>query len=288
MQKTTVLEATEGSSPKIAQPAASPFVGKVFSKDGTAIAFDRTGDGPPVILIDGALCYRGMGPSGQLAKLLSQHFTVITYDRRGRGASGDTAPYAVEREVEDIDALLNEAGGAAFVWGMSSGAVLALEAANRLRGIKKLALYEAPFIVDDTRPTTEDDWVQIGEAVAADRRSEAVKLFLKSVGVPGFFMALMRLMPMWSKLKAIAHTLPYDGAIVQDNQRGKPLPPSPWASVTIPALVMDGGNSPAWMLHANRRLASVLPNAQYRTLEGQTHLLKPKAHAPILVEFFKD
>jgi pimeloyl-ACP methyl ester carboxylesterase len=288
MQKMTVLEATEGRPSDIAQAAASLFVGKVVSKDGTAIVFDQIGNGPPVILVDGALCYRGMGPSGQLAELLSQHFTVITYDRRGRGASGDTAPYAVEREVEDIAALLNEAGGAAFVWGMSSGAVLALEAANRLRGIKKLALYEAPFIVDDTRSTTEGDWVQIGEAVAADRRSEAVKLFLKSVGVPTLFMALMRLMPMWSKLKAIAHTLPYDGAIVQDNQRGKPLSPSRWASVTVPALVMDGGNSPAWMLHANRTLASVLPNAQYRTLEGQTHLLKPKAHAPILVEFFKD
>ena len=287
MQNMTVLEATEGRAPEIAQAATSLFAGKVISKDGTAIVFDRIGNGPTVILVDGALCYRSMGPSGQLAELLSQHFTVMTYDRRGRGASGDTAPYAVEREVEDIAALLNEASGAAFVWGMSSGAVLALEAANRLGGIKKLALYEAPFIVDDTRPTTEGDWVQIGEAVAADRRSEAVKLFLKSVGVPGFFMALMRLMPMWSKLKAIAHTLPYDGAIVEDNQRGKPLPPSRWASVTVPALVMDGGNSPAWMLHANRTLASVLPNAQYRTLEGQTHLLKPTAHAPTLVEFFK-
>ena len=289
MQKMTVLEATEGRAPKIAQAATSPFVGKVFSKDGTAIAFDRIGNGPPVILIDGALCYRGMGQSGQLAELLAQHFTVFTYDRRGRGGSGDTAPYAVEREVEDIAALLSEAGGAAFVWGMSSGAVLALEAANRLSGIKKLALYEAPFIVDDTRPTTEDDWDRISAAVAADRRSDAVKLFLKSVGVPGFVRALMPLMiPMWSKLKAVAHTLPYDGAIVRDNQRGKPLPASRWASVTIPALVMDGGNSPAWMRHANRSLASVLPNAQYRTLKGQTHMLKPKAHAPILVEFFKD
>jgi pimeloyl-ACP methyl ester carboxylesterase len=289
MQKMTVLEATEGGAPAMAQEATSPFVGKVVSKDGTAIAFNRIGSGPPVILVDGALCYRCMGPSGRLAELLSRHFTVITYDRRGRGASGDTAPYAVEREVEDIAALLNEAGGAALVWGISSGAVLALEAANRLTGVKKLALYEAPFIVDDSRPTTEDDWVQIGEAVAADRRSEAVKLFLKSVGVPGFVRALMPLMiPVWSKLKAVAHTLPYDGAIVRDNQRGKPLPASRWASVTVPALVMDGENSPAWMLHANRTLASVLPNAQYRTLEGQTHLLKPKAHAPILVEFFKD
>jgi len=289
MQKVKVLEASEARTPKIAPAVAtSPFVGKVLSKDGTAIAFDRLGRGSPVILVDGALCYRGMGQSGQLAELLAPNFTVFTYDRRGRGASGDTTLYAVEREVEDIAALLSEAGGAAFVWGMSSGAVLALEAAARLGGIKKLALYEAPFIVDDTRSTTEDDWDEIGAAVAADRRSDAVKLFLKSVGVPSFVRALMPLMsPVWSKLKAIAHTLPYDGAIVRDNQRGKPLPASRWASVTIPALVMDGGKGPAWMRHANRSLATVLRNAQYRTLEGQTHMLKPKAHAPMLASFFK-
>jgi len=256
MQNITAIEAKEGA-PRIAQsPATLAFVGTALSKDGTPIAFDRIGNGPPVILVDGALCYRGMGQSGQLAEVLAPYFTVFTYDRRGRGGSGDTAPYAVEREVEDIAALLSEAGGAAFLWGMSSGAVLALEAANRLSGIKKLALYEA------------------------------VKLFLKSVGVPAFFIAVMPLMLMWSKLKAIAHTLPYDGAIVRDNQKGKPLPAGRWASVTVPSLVMDGGKSPRWMHHGNRSLASVLPNARYRTLEGQTHMLKPKAHAPILVEFF--
>src|ERR1700681_1177509 len=121
MQNRTSLEAIEERGPKVAQTATSPLAGKVFSKDGTAIAFDRIGNGLPVILIDGALCYRAMGQCGQLAELLAQHFTVFTYDRRGRGASGDTAPYAVEREVEDIATLLSEAGGAAFVWGMSSG-----------------------------------------------------------------------------------------------------------------------------------------------------------------------
>jgi len=284
----TILDTKERRVPEIARPApVSPFAGQALSKDGTAIAFDRFGRGPAVILIDGALCYRGMGQSGKLADLMAQHFTVFTYDRRGRGASGDSAPYAVEREVEDIEVLLNEAGGTASLWGMSSGAVLALEAANRLKGITKLALYEPPFIVDDSRSTTEYDWVRIGEAVATDRRSDAVRIFLKSVGLPGFFIALMRLMPIWSKLKAIAHTLPYDGAIVRDNQRGQPLSASRWASITVPALVMDGGNSPAWMRHGNQSLASVLPNAQYCTLEGQTHMLKPKVHAPLLVEFFK-
>ena len=196
----------------------------MISKDGTAIAFDRVGDGAVVILVDGALCYRGMGPTGQLARLLSTHFTVITYDRRGRGESGDTQPYAVEHEVEDIAALLDEAGGSAYVWGTSSGAVLALEAAARLDGIKKLALYEAPFIVDDSRSTTETHWMRIRDAVAAHRPGAAVTVFLQSVGVPSVFIALMRLSPVWRKLTAIAHTLPYDGLIVEDNQRGRALP----------------------------------------------------------------
>jgi pimeloyl-ACP methyl ester carboxylesterase len=139
---------------------------------------------PSLILVDGACCYRGMGQSGQLAELLARHFTVFTYDRRGRGGSSDTAPYAVEREIEDIAALLNVAGGAAFVWGTSSGAVLALEAATRLSGIQKLALYEAPLILDGSRSTTEKDWLWIGKAVAADRRSDAVKLFLRSALLP--------------------------------------------------------------------------------------------------------
>jgi pimeloyl-ACP methyl ester carboxylesterase len=262
-------------------------VNTVHSKDGTAIAFDRIGRGSPLILVDGALCSRTMGPCGPLASLLAAHFTVVTYDRRGRGDSGDKAPYAVEREIEDLQALVDEAGGAVAVWGVSSGAVLALEAASRLMGVTKLALYEAPFIVDASRPTTEADWPRIVEAVAAGRRGDAVKFFLKSVGLPGIVVALMPLMPAWSKLKAVAHTLPYDGALVQENQRGRPLPASRWASVTIPTLVMDGGNSPQWMRHANRALANVLPNAMYRTVEGQTHMVKPKAHAPVLVEFFK-
>src|SRR5215470_17022158 len=155
------------------------------SKDGTAIAFDRIGGGPALILVDGGLCYREVGTNPALAKLLAPAFTVFTYDRRGRGQSGDTAPYDVEREVEDLEALVKVAGGAAFVWGVSGGAALALEAANRVPGIKKLALYEAPFIVDDSRPPiSKHDWDQITEAISGDRRGEAVKAFLRLVGVP--------------------------------------------------------------------------------------------------------
>jgi len=259
------------------------------SRDGTPIAFDRSGNGPSLILVDGGLCYRDLGPSAALARVLAQQFTVFTYDRRGRGDSGDTAPYAVEREIEDIEAILKEAGGSACVWGVSSGAALALEATARLRGIQKLALYEAPFIVDDSRsPISKGDWGQISAAIAAGDRGYAVKLFLRLVGAPAFFINLMPLLPVWRKLKAVAHTLPYDGAIVVENQTGRPLSASRWASVAIPTLVTVGGRSPRWMRHAARALATVLPNAQYRTLDRQTHMVKAKAAAPVLADFFGD
>jgi pimeloyl-ACP methyl ester carboxylesterase len=260
---------------------------KVLSKDSTPIAYDQLGKGPAIILVDGALCSRSFGPMPKLAPLLAQHFTVFTYDRRGRGQSGDTKPYAVEREVEDIEALVKEAGGSTHLFGISSGAALALEAANRGLAIKKLALYEAPFIVDDSRPPIPEGYLtQLSELIASDRRADAVKLFMKLVGVPSLFVAMMRFMPAWSKLKSVAHTLPYDITIVQDNQRGRPLPPNRWASVTVPTLVAEGGKSPAWMRRAMRALAEVLPNAQHRTLERQTHMLNPKAIAPVLKEFF--
>jgi pimeloyl-ACP methyl ester carboxylesterase len=150
----------------------------VLSKDGTPIAFDRTGKGPAIVLVDGALCYRASGPSGPLAALLAAEFTVFTYDRRGRGDSGNLAAYAIEREVEDIEALIHEAGGSAFVYGISSGAALALEAANHGLAIKKLALYEAPFIVDDSRPPIPNDYLaQLNGLISADRRGDAVNSF---------------------------------------------------------------------------------------------------------------
>jgi pimeloyl-ACP methyl ester carboxylesterase len=262
-------------------------VDTVLSKDGTRIAFDRVGKGPAVILVDGALCYRASGPAGPLAALLAGRFTVYTYDRRGRGDSGDTGPYAVGREVEDLQALIDAAGGSAYVYGISSGAALALEAASRLGGIRKLALYEAPFIVDDTRdPLPGDFLARLNDLVARDRRGDAVRLFMKFVGVPGFVIAIMRFMPPWSKLTAVAHTLPYDITIVKDYQTGRPLPSGRWSSVAAPVLVMDGGKSPAWMRNATRALAAAIPGAEYRTLAGQTHMLKPDVLLPELLEFF--
>ena len=261
---------------------------EVRSIDGTAIAYEKVGEGPALILVDPALCSRSFGGTAKLAAALSERFTVYTYDRRGRGESGDTPPYAVEREVEDIEALLDVAGGSAYAYGISSGAVLALEAAKHLAGIEKLALYESPFIVDDTRMPLPDDFVARTEnAIAAGRRGHAVKMFMRFVGMPAIFAALMPLTPMWRKLKAVAHTLPYDLSIMQHNQRGKPLSPGEFASVKVPTLVADGGKSPAWLRNASRALAQVLPNAEYRTLDGQTHMVKPKALAPALTEFFE-
>jgi pimeloyl-ACP methyl ester carboxylesterase len=260
---------------------------KVFSRDGTPIAFDRSGKGPPVIVVDGALCHRRMGPSAGLAAQLAARFTVYTYDRRGRGDSGNTAPYAVEREVEDLAALIQEAGGSVYACGFSSGAVLALEAANRGVPIEKLALYEAPFVVDDTYPPLADDYLaRLKQLIVEDRRADAVRLFMKRVGVPAIMISLMRLMPAWSKLKAVAHTLPYDIAIVEPYQKGKPLPAVRWSSMKAPALILEGGKSPAWMRNAMKALANALPNAKLLTLENQTHMVKAKVVVPELFRFF--
>lgn len=259
----------------------------VTSADGTSIAFDRAGQGPAVILVDGALCYRASGPMQPLAKRLVKDFTVYTYDRRGRGESGDTSPYTAEREVEDIEALIKEAGGSAFMFGISSGAGLALEACARLGGVTRLALFEAPFIVDDSRDPVPPDYIaRLQSLIAADKRGAAVRMFMKTVGVPAPIVALMRFMPPWPRLKRVAHTLPYDFTVLSGTMTGKPLPAERWSGVTVPTLVMDGGKSPAWIRTSMRQLAEILPSAEYRTLPGQTHMLKPDAVAPVLAEFF--
>lgn len=260
----------------------------VTSNDGTTIAFDRSGTGPAVILVGGALSERSAGIP--LATRLAPHFTVFAYDRRGRGDSGDTQPYAVEREIEDIAALIQQAGGSAFIFGMSSGAALALEAANRGLAITKLALYEPPFIVDDARKPIPSDYVpHLGALARSGRRGDAVEYFMaNAVEVPADMVAQMRQSPMWPAMEALAHTLAYDGAIMGDNMSGKPLSPGQWADVTIPTLVMDGGGSPVWMHNAAQAVAAILPNARRLTLEGQTHAVNPDVLAPALKAFFTE
>jgi pimeloyl-ACP methyl ester carboxylesterase len=259
----------------------------VQSKDGTTIAYEKSGNGPAVILVDGAMCWRDSGPARPLAKLLEDQFTVYTYDRRGRGESTDTQPYTVEREVEDLEALINAAGGSAFVYGISSGAVLALEAATCNLPIKKLALYEAPLIVEDSRDPLPADYVaKMHEYKAAGRYGDMVRMFMKVVQVPAFFIFLMSIMPAWKNMTKVAPTLPYDTALTAPYQQGKPLPQDRWHA-SMPTFVADGGKSPAWMRNANRSLAETI-HAEYLTLDGQTHMLKPEAIAPVLKEFFSN
>lgn len=265
----------------------------VISKDGTPIAFDQPGQGPALILVAGATATRLAEAS--VAAALASSFTVFAYDRRGRGDSGDTAPYAVEREVEDIEALINAAGGSAFVFGHSSGAVLALEAARLLpTKITKLAVYEPPFIIDDSRPPAPADYVpHLVELVSSGRRGEAVEYFMRdAVGTPADMMAQMRQSPMWPGLEALAHTIAYDGAIMGDTMRGDPTPLRKWASVTVPTLVMDGtvffGNEEKhrFLRHGADALAAILPNARRRTLEGQDHGAADDVLVPALKAFF--
>lgn len=256
------------------------------SKDGTAIAYEAWGEGPPLLLVDGALCYRDSGPSRKVAEALAQRFKVYTYDRRGRGESGDAPPYAVEREVEDIEALIEAAGGSAHVCGFSSGAALALEAARRGASIKRLALYEPPFIVDDSRPPMAPDYeARLRELLAAGRRGDMVRLFMRQVGMPRVLIAASRFMPVWSKLTAIAHTLSYDAAVMGGMQAGTPLPAERWANVTVPTLALVGGKSGDWMRHGIQQLVERVPSAERYELPGQTHMVKAKALAPVLVEF---
>jgi pimeloyl-ACP methyl ester carboxylesterase len=258
------------------------------SKDGTRIAWEAIGSGPPLILVDGAMCYRDSGPMRPLAEALAGSFTVILYDRRGRGESGDTPPYAPEREVEDIAALIEQAaGGEAFVYGCSSGGALALEAANRLDGVRRLIVYEAPFIVDGTHtPAPADEGERLQALVDAGQRGAAVKRFMRFVGVPGFMVLLMPLLmgKAWRKLAGVAHTLPYDYAIVGPLQRGQPLPAGRWRGISVPVLVADGGKSPMWMRNAQAALGKAL-GAVYRTLPGQTHMVKADVQAPMVRDF---
>jgi pimeloyl-ACP methyl ester carboxylesterase len=258
----------------------------VISADGTTIAYETTGSGPALILVDGAMCYRDFGPARDLAKAFADSYTVVLYDRRGRGESGNTLPWSADREIEDLAALLEAAGGTAYLVGCSSGAVLAADAANRLTGVTAVALYEPPFIVDDSRAPREDDFVPDTEAlIERGDRSGAVKKFMRSVGVPAAVLAVMPLMPPWRKMKVVAPTLPYDLRILGDTGRGVPLDPQRWAGVGVPAIVLDGGKSPRYMRNAAKALSEALPKAQYRTLPGQTHLVKASALAPAVKEF---
>lgn len=252
----------------------------VNSPDGTTIAYERSGAGPALVLVDGAMCHRAAGPMRPLAAALQEHFTVYAYDRRGRGDSSDTPPYAVAREVEDLRAVIGAAGGRAYVYGISSGGALALAtAAAAGPEVTKLALYEAPFIAEAGDGARAKEYTErLTDLLDAGRRGDAVALFMAHVGLPEQAIAGMRAQPGWAGLEAIAPTLAYDDRVLGDG---------PPRDVAVPTLVLSGGASPHVLRSAAAATAEAIPGAEHRTLDGQTHDASPDALAPVLVDFFK-
>lgn len=260
---------------------------QAFSKDGTRIAYDKMGKGPAVIVVNGALSTRSS--SAELAQLLAPHFTVYSYDRRGRGDSTDTKPYSVMREIEDLEAIIDAAGGSVYVYGKSSGASLALEAASVLgTKIKKLAIYEAPYSeAEGAAKEWREFRSKFDALLAADRRADAVTSFMKFVGAPDKAIAEMKASPAWPGMEAMAPTLAYDNAVVGDDRS---VPVGRAAKIKAITLVMDGGASlqaMPFMRPTADKIAKAIPGAQRRTVEGQAHDVSAKALVPILVEFFK-
>jgi pimeloyl-ACP methyl ester carboxylesterase len=256
------------------------------SQDGTRIAYDKIGKGPAIILVNGALSTRASNV--ELVQLLATRFTVYSYDRRGRGDSTDTKPYSIKRETEDIAALIDEAGGSANVYGKSSGACLALETTASLGDrVKKLAIYEAPYSeIEGAAKEWKEFRSEFDELLAADRRADAVTLFMKFVGASDEAIAGMKASPAWPGMEAMAPTLAYDNAILGDDRS---VPVEVAAKIEATTLVMDGGASletMPFMRSTADKLAGVIPNAQRRTIEGQAHDVSSKVLAPILLEFF--
>ena len=264
----------------------------VTSADGTSIAYDRFGAGDPLVLVGGAFSYRRYPGQVKLAKLLAEHFTVYSYDRRGRGDSGDSAPYSVSREIEDLAAVIGAAGGRAHVWGLSSGAVLVLEAAAAGVPMARLAVHEPPLVVDpgDRRPPA-DMRQRVSDLIERGQRGEAVRYYMvDGMGAPAFVPALLRVMPgVWKRLTAVAHTLPYDARLVEGHQTGQPLPAGQWAAVSIPVLVMCGTEreGPPMFQHAATAVAATLPNSSLAIRRGLGHSkkLNAKAISATLIEF---
>jgi pimeloyl-ACP methyl ester carboxylesterase len=256
---------------------------KVVSSDGTAIAFERSGTGPALILVDGAMCYRASGPMRPLAAALSNRFTVYAYDRRGRGDSGDAAPYAVSKEIDDLRALAREAGGTPFAYGISSGAALLLHAAAAGVPFSRLALYEPPFISEtDGGSWSRSYTARLTELLSANRDGDAVELFMTSVGMPAEVVAGMRAQPFWPLFESIAPTLAYDNTIMGNSA----VPHTIAAAVTVPTLVAAGTASSPMLRTAAAATAAAIPGARHEELLNQTHDAAPDAIGPLLTNFF--
>ena len=249
----------------------------VNSADGTRIAFDRIGAGPVVVIVGGAFSYRRFPLQVDLARRLSDRFEVVSYDRRGRGDSADGPNYSVDREVEDLAAVIGAVGGSASVWGISSGGALALEAVAQGVPILRLAVYDPPFVVSTRHGLPPANLIELVEAdLTAGKRDAAVRTFMtKGMGAPGVAMVFMRLMPAWKRLREVAHTIPYDIRVMGQNLRGEPLDASHWSAITIPVLVNAGTKNGAARQEAAIAVAEALSNGHLRLLEGQGIAFSP-------------
>jgi pimeloyl-ACP methyl ester carboxylesterase len=260
-------------------------MGKVISKDGTTIAFDQAGNGPAVILVDGALAYREHFSGRPVAAELTKGYTVITYDRRGRGESTDTQPYSVEREIEDIEALVDHVGVPVYLYGFSSGSALALKAAARLGDkVARLVLHEPPFNSDEEEARQEFEVFtrHMADLLAANKRGEAVSFFFADM-LPPDMIEGMKQSPEWPLMEAVAPTLAYDNAVLGNGA----VPIEVAQAATMPTLILDGSDSPEFKHEAADALAKAMPHAERKTLEGQTTIVPPEVLAPILKQFFK-
>jgi pimeloyl-ACP methyl ester carboxylesterase len=255
---------------------------KVSSQDGTAIAYEVRGEGPPVVLVGGA--FNDRHAADDLAGLLAADFTAVSYDRRGRGDSGDTAPYAIDREIEDLAAVIEAAGGSAFVYGNSSGAVLAMRAAAAGAAIRRLALLEPPFRVEGAPPEPEGYLATLVELTSTGRPGDAVEYFMtRAVGLPPEAVAQARQSPAWPALERMAPTLVYDAHVMV----GSRLPTALLSRIATPALLLDSTSSPDWLRAAASATAEALPAGEHRSLEGALHTVPPETLAVAIGEFFR-
>jgi pimeloyl-ACP methyl ester carboxylesterase len=261
---------------------------KTISKDGTQIAYDKTGKGPALVLVDGAFCFRQHGVTPDLVPLLSSDFTVFSYDRRGRGESTDTKPYRVEREIEDLQAIVDATNETAFIFGMSSGAALLVQAVSKGLNARKIVLFEPPYVVvneNDEAPPA-DARERLEDFIKQDKRGGAVKYFMaKVMGVPAIFVLLFRIFGrnMFRKNEAVAHTLTYDVAIMDNFS----VPQQLLSKIILPTIVIGGEKSPKKLLNAVQAVGQRMPNSKISLLKGQSHNVSMKVLAPVLIDFFK-
>ena len=253
------------------------------SADGTSIAYERSGTGRALIVVDGALCSRGFGPSAGLSTELRASFEVIRYDRRGRGESGDTAPYSVERELDDLRALVAVAGGRASLLGLSSGGALALHAAAAGLPIEGVIAYEPPYVYEAGPDNSVDHESHLRSLIARGDRGKAVTYFMRDmVGAPWFVPVMMRMFFwMWPKLTAVAHTLPYDAAVMTRFR----VPRDRFAGIGIPVRVLNGSRTDVRLKAAARHVTQAVPGAGHAELAGQTHNVNPGVLARSVIEW---